>query len=386
MRLTCPILFVLSTIAAASYGQKESKSPEIGSIAPKPANLVALKGNNLTAYTPGRITVIEFWATWCGPCRGVIPHLNELVKQYSGKAVDFYSVTAEGKAPYEQFASKFPIDTNVISDPKGGMFDTYGIHVIPRTVIIDGKGKVAAITNPEDVTAEKLDALLANKPVTFVYATSNPMSFDWDKETMKSSYSHVIIEPSISDSGGQRIPPNSGQITVDGGTLQGLIQLANDASYFDTVWSMGDKDTVKYRVSVKAPDKSDATARKMLSEALERLSSFRAEWEDIERDVYVLRKSGEMKLAPSKGVVGGFARSGTIKWTDASVEDFVRCVQSFGVGLTVVDESGLTGRFDLDMSWVPGSRGEFVKLMETLGFSLTKEKRKVRTLVIKPKV
>jgi len=45
----------------------------------------------------GKIIVLEFWATWCSPCRKALPHLNELFKKYSNKPVQFIAVTNEDK-------------------------------------------------------------------------------------------------------------------------------------------------------------------------------------------------------------------------------------------------------------------------------------------------
>jgi thiol-disulfide isomerase/thioredoxin len=93
----------LVTSAAEPAGPVDSLG--IGDVAPELAIATWLKGESIESFPAGSVTVVEFWATWCGPCRTSMPHISELQEQY-GEAVRFVGVTREERDVVEEFLGK----------------------------------------------------------------------------------------------------------------------------------------------------------------------------------------------------------------------------------------------------------------------------------------
>jgi thiol-disulfide isomerase/thioredoxin len=145
----------------------QANTVSIGDPAPElqlEAVLQAPEGTQATlAELKGKVIVLEFWATWCGPCIRAFPHMNELAEAYAGKEIVFLSITSEGKEKVLPFLEKRPLKTWVGLDTDNGLMKHFQFSSIPQTVLIDKQGKVAAITRPFDLQAGHLDTLLAGK-------------------------------------------------------------------------------------------------------------------------------------------------------------------------------------------------------------------------------
>jgi thiol-disulfide isomerase/thioredoxin len=110
----------------------------------------------------GKIVVVEFWATWCPPCRASIPHLVALHKKHAGKGVVIVSLTQEDKGAVKGF-----VKANKMIYAIGGKSSSggrYGVRGIPAAFIVDPEGKIAWTGHPMGGLDRALEQQLKKTP------------------------------------------------------------------------------------------------------------------------------------------------------------------------------------------------------------------------------
>jgi uncharacterized protein (TIGR03435 family) len=112
----------------------------------------------------GKVVILEYWNTTCGPCVTAIQHFNELADQFRQKEVVFLSVSSDHPDELALFLKRKPIKGWIAVEgplePTRAGFDIKGV---PHTVVVDASGKIAAITHPNLLEARHIDELLAGK-------------------------------------------------------------------------------------------------------------------------------------------------------------------------------------------------------------------------------
>ena len=91
----------------------------------------------------GKPVVIDFWATWCGPCRHEIPDFNSVYSRYRDRGVEIIGISVD-QSPEDEvpaFIKKIPIDYPVLLGSPDLMY-RYGIRGLPTTFIVDRSGRV----------------------------------------------------------------------------------------------------------------------------------------------------------------------------------------------------------------------------------------------------
>jgi peroxiredoxin len=94
----------------------------------------------------GRVVVLDFWATWCGPCRASLPGLNAMYKELKDKGMSAFAVDLqESKEQIQPVKEKLIPDVPVLLDERSEVSKLYGVSGIPQTVVIGKDGKVKKV-------------------------------------------------------------------------------------------------------------------------------------------------------------------------------------------------------------------------------------------------
>lgn len=109
-----------------------------------------------------KVVVLNFFATWCGPCRDEMPEMAGLTKKLQGKPFELLAIDVkETPAKVSPFLSRLGLDLPVLLDRDGAVASRYEVDSFPTTVVIDGSGRVASYRVGEipNVDASLLPAL-----------------------------------------------------------------------------------------------------------------------------------------------------------------------------------------------------------------------------------
>ncbi len=153
---------------------------------------------SLASYREKNVVMIDFWATWCGPCVEEMPVLAEVADEYSDQGVVFCALNQdEDIETIQKFLDEKELDIMVGLDSAGAMGAAYGVQGIPTLVLIDKSGIVQSVhvgyrPDIKDVLQRELDTLLAGKtlfdepPVAEADQTDKPadagLSLDFPQE------------------------------------------------------------------------------------------------------------------------------------------------------------------------------------------------------------
>lgn len=109
---------------------------------PKDFTLLSLDGEEITlSNLKGRVVIVDFWATWCPPCRNSIPALINLFNKYQGQGFTVLGISMEDRATLEKYRDQNNIPYPILLGNKE-VAKAYNVQAIPHMFIIDKKGQV----------------------------------------------------------------------------------------------------------------------------------------------------------------------------------------------------------------------------------------------------
>lgn len=135
--------FLLSVFVLGGLHSISVQALEVGDQAPE-IELPGIGGQvvKLTKQ-PGKVIYVDFWASWCGPCRQSFPWMNAMQEKYKSQGFQIIGINLDAQAEdAEKFLTKFPAKFTVAYDAKGGSARLYNVKGMPTSYLIGNNGKV----------------------------------------------------------------------------------------------------------------------------------------------------------------------------------------------------------------------------------------------------
>jgi thiol-disulfide isomerase/thioredoxin len=134
----------VTALCLATLAAPAAWSLDAGNAAPE-LNLPGLKEAVTLAALKGKVVYVDFWASWCGPCKQSFPFMNELQAKYGAQGFEVLAVNLDAQRnDADKFLAEVPARFTVAFDAKGDSAKRFEIKGMPSSYLIGRDGKVAA--------------------------------------------------------------------------------------------------------------------------------------------------------------------------------------------------------------------------------------------------
>lgn len=394
------VIVIFCCLTHLGYSQSESETligKKVPDLAFEPIMNHKKQKAKLSDFS-GKVVILDFWATWCGGCIKAFPHLEALKEKFS-EDIEILTITSfDSKERIEQFLSKNKTTLPIVLDTAKVLKKQFPHRILSHTVVIDANRINRVISSPENITADVIQSILDHKEVNL---KEKKYDFAWSREDHLSPEDALFQFTLTSFKGGSGIMTafENGRILLNGAGIRIMYEYANGfPSYTRTVLEVDNKakydPTInkvdRYSLEIIAPNKTEDEVRLIMLDFLHRTLPLKSKVERRKVLVKVLqRTSGPSKVEEAvPGSKEEFWYSGSgVHLKNGPIDN--RFTRFFENKLSkrdqisvVVNETGLSGKYNIDIPWYPEDPGNIHKELRKLGLELVDAEREIDLLIL----
>lgn len=353
--------------------------------------------SHLYDYTEDLI-ILDFWATWCGPCITSFPKMNSLQKEF-GDQLKIIAVTDESPDRIETFLENRPQQFSIAIDSDVSI-NTYFKHVyIPHYVILDKNKVVKAIVDGDFITKENIVMLIAGEDVVFKEKKENT-NFDPNKPLGTTDKPIVYQSTLLPYDANRQSMTNLGSLSSNrlfalNTTYTSMLRTAYQYSYNRTKEDLKHpekysfKKENRYSYEMIFPDHLYDKRLELMIHDIKTVSGLSTKIETQKTDVYILQKIPGAKInipvSTQQPNPNRMVRYGEGITLQGEPIERLRAYYEEVIQFPVVDETGYENVYDIAVKWYEENPKQGLAELTKYGLELKKAKRPIDYLIISDK-
>jgi len=359
-------LLLILTICIISC-KNENTIAELGKPVPnyKFSNILNSKETEISlSDLKGKTVILEFWATWCGPCIPAMKKLDSLQQDFK-EEIEIITVSSENKNRLEKFIKSSNTTLRIVSNDTTH-FQNFKYKVIPHSIIIDKDGIVRAITSPENINKVVIENLISNNEINLDFKNDFYIDPNLDVKTIKTiANSDYRIELKSFDqekrSGAKVLKNPEGNINgieMRNSTIPRLYQTLFDVAsnhrvvYKDSLSENGFpyENANRYNMTIEVSDDYLSKWRKTGINFLNENFDVNAKMGVDNLDCYVLKNIDNIIKESNSDKTEYMFMGSILKSKKIKMSQLAEYLENFA-GLPVLDKTSLNGEYDIELEW-----------------------------------
>ncbi|WP_276481049.1 DUF3738 domain-containing protein [Paraflavitalea pollutisoli] len=343
-----------------------------------------------------KFLILNFWGTWCSPC---LPEMDSLAKLQAKNAthMQVIAISNEPVDRLQRYLQRKPSSLWLASDTTSNLYLQFAFSYVGQSAILDDQRRIIALVRTDSINQAMIDKLVRRKTIRSSAETgvqknaedeTNAVDTAMGMQVTWGSYRKDLPAMSKSYKGG---PFYGRRLTFINQCVPAIYQNLYDLSYQQVIYEVPRKEVcdwqqraslnVCFDVLVK-PEQKDSLKIIML-DLLARLSPIKTKLEQREMPVYVLRRLPDAPAwKESLDTTNTYSFSGRgFQGAGIPLKPFADYVAN-ELQLPVIDETGLTGRYDIETTNVLRNEEEVKAALQKLGLTVEKTNRKMDALII----